>query len=87
MQNGSRTRFWLGWWIGDPPLKDMFPFLYSICNSTTVLVAQVCQADGVPLRFHRSLDQLGLAQWREFYALVVDVGLGSGHDQVVWHLD
>jgi hypothetical protein len=39
MGNGASTSFWLDIWVGNSPLKDRFPRLYSISNKKDAMVA------------------------------------------------
>jgi hypothetical protein len=87
VRDGGRTRFWLDWWIGDAPLQASFPSLFAICDSPEALVSQVCQPDALVVRFRRSLDQAGLAQWQELVSMLDEVNLNTGADQVTWHLE
>jgi hypothetical protein len=54
--DGRRTRFWSDWWLGREPLKDSFPYLFSVCEDTNQSVASVCAPGGPHIRFRRSLD-------------------------------
>jgi hypothetical protein len=39
MGNSASTSFWLDIWVGNSPLKDRFPRLYSISNKKDAMVA------------------------------------------------
>jgi hypothetical protein len=87
VRNGARTRFWLDWWIGGAPLKDCSPSLFVVCDDPEVLVAQSFVNNELAVRLRRSLDPVGMEQWRALGWLVADVNLGGGPDQVSWHLN
>nr|XP_051216374.1 uncharacterized protein LOC127333971 [Lolium perenne] len=87
LHNGARTRFWLDWWTGVAPLKDCFLSLFAICEDPEVLVAQYFVNNELAIRLCRSLDPIGMEQWRVLRRLVADVNLGGGPDQVSWHLN
>jgi hypothetical protein len=39
--NGNTTRFWLDKWVGEEPLKDKFPRLFSISNRIEAWVSDM----------------------------------------------
>jgi hypothetical protein len=45
------------------------------------------QGEGLAIRFRRYLDQESISQWRELCALVDEVELEQGKDQISWHLE
>jgi hypothetical protein len=86
VRSGTRTRFWLDWWVGSATLKDCFPTLFAICEEQNLLVSHDFVGGDMAVRLRRSLDPQGMAQWRVLEWLVADVRLEPGLDQVTWHL-
>jgi hypothetical protein len=52
--NGRLTSFWWDTWIGDSPLKDRFPRLFSISNQQLASVNELCITDGGAVRWNFS---------------------------------
>jgi hypothetical protein len=86
IRNGRRTRFWMDRWVGDAPLKDRFPGLFSIAYSQMDSVAQVCGSNE-PLRFRRQLDQMSTRALEELQAVIVSTVLVEGPDKVSWRFE
>jgi hypothetical protein len=87
VRDGTRTSFWLDWWLGNAPLKDSFLDLFAICESHDIYVACACHDFDLAVPFCHSLNQEGLRQWRELVQRVQDVELVPGRDKVSWHLE
>ncbi|XP_076904485.1 putative mitochondrial protein AtMg00310 [Bidens hawaiensis] len=64
--NGEDTRFWVDVWLGDEPLKNIFPRLFALENNKSCSVAQ----------------RLGLKGWRWRRLLRCGVELTSFDDMV-----
>jgi exonuclease III len=86
IRNGRRTRFWMDRWVGDAPIKDRFPGLFSIAYSQMDSVAQVCGSNE-PLRFRRQLDQMSTRALEELQAVIVSTVLVEGPDKVSWRFE
>jgi hypothetical protein len=59
VRNGKITYFWSDWWIGNAPIQDRFPLLYSYCLNPHIMVSGVHSPAGWRIGFRR---QLGLAE-------------------------
>jgi hypothetical protein len=71
--DGRRTYFWLDWWTGRGPLRDLFPRLFQCCDSPFATVAGVRDANGWRIRFRRQFGLAEIVEWdnlcREIHAL------------------
>jgi hypothetical protein len=53
--NGVETRFWKDTWLGNKPLADQYPSLYSIVHRKQVTVANVLNHSPLNITFQRTL--------------------------------
>jgi hypothetical protein len=88
--NGASTSFWLDTWVGNSPLKDRFPRLFSISNQKEALVADLWGGSGVG-RWNFSWRRAPFA-WEEplleeFMAAIQSIGLSDHQDYWSWVLE
>jgi hypothetical protein len=53
--NGQSTRFWEDIWLGERPLAEQYPSLYSIVRWRNVLVSDVLTGNPLNIEFRRTL--------------------------------
>jgi hypothetical protein len=53
--NGVETRFWVDTWLGNKPLADEYPSLYSIVHRKKLIVANVMNHSPLNITFRRTL--------------------------------
>jgi hypothetical protein len=61
--NRQRTRFWKGTWVGDAPLSNQYPDLYSIVHRKQVLVANALYHSPLNITFRRTLRGNKWTRW------------------------
>jgi hypothetical protein len=88
--NGASTSFWLDTWVGNSPLKDRFPRLFSISNQKEALVADLWGGSGAG-RWNFSWRRAPFA-WEEplleeFMAAIQSIGLSDHQDYWSWVLE
>jgi hypothetical protein len=85
--DGRRCRFWEDVWLGENPLANMFPRLYSISLDQHITVHQVFAAGISNLRFRRAIVGEKLVHWDNLKALCMNVTLNDNEDDaLVWTL-
>jgi hypothetical protein len=83
---GSGTSFWEDWWIGQKPLKHLFPGLYNLARRKGDSVAKVLSTTPLNISFRRALVGERLSEWLDLVALVVPVTLNENKDKFLWQL-
>jgi len=86
-KDGSQTRFWYDTWLGNKPLKDKFPSLFSIVRSKQDSVAQVLRSVSFNISFRRNLVGANLRAWYRIVASVLDINWSEQKDVFVWSLE
>jgi hypothetical protein len=86
--NGLNTRFWSDIWVGDMPLKDKFPRLYSISTQKEDLVAEVWSPLGAGDKW-RLLWRRRLFVWEEglcgeMLQIINQISLSDEDDRWCW---
>lgn len=83
--NGRKIRFWYDVWLGDCPLKIVFPRLFRISRN---LDWSVADAKGVDwqLDFRRRLGNEEVAEWNDLQEALDDVEVSGEEDKVFWAL-
>jgi hypothetical protein len=84
--NGLTTRFWEDCWLGDAPLAQQYPSLYSIANRKQVSVADTLANRPLHVTFRRILTPNKWAQWLELVERLMHIRLNDDTDTFVWSL-
>ncbi|GJW61150.1 RNA-directed DNA polymerase, eukaryota [Tanacetum coccineum] len=84
--NGRGSQFWFDTWLGDMPLKDLFPRLFALDLDSEATVAAKMQ-DAVSFSFRRPVrDGVESQQLVDITALLASVSLSSSADRWVCDL-
>ena len=73
--DGSLTFFWGDTWLGQLPLKTLFPELFRLCEDPTVLVSDCFANSDWCVNFWRSLTPRENVIWKELFSLLQNVVL------------
>jgi hypothetical protein len=84
--NGLTTRFWEDCWLGDAPLAQQYPSLYSIANRKQVSVADTLANRPLHVTFRRILTPNKWAQWLELVERLMHIRLNDDTYTFVWSL-
>ena len=87
IKDGSQTRFRYDTWLGNIPLKDKFPSLFSIVRSKQDLVAQVLRSVPFNISFRRNLVGANLRAWHRVVSSALDINWSEQRDVFVWSLN
>lgn len=82
--NGERVQFWEDVWLGEVPLKTMFPSLYRVSNQQNYSVSDVLGSGSGGLSFRRNLTQQDSEQLFELEENLSGVELSSSSDSLFW---
>ena len=87
--NGQKTRFWLDVWIGEVPLKLVFPRLFSVTSDPLATISLQGYWDGPEWRWSfswgRTLRARDKVEWTELQQLLAQVCLGPDEpDKLIW---
>jgi hypothetical protein len=85
--NGESVRFWEDVWLGDRPLAQQYPCLYSIVQRNHVTVANVLSHTPLNIVFRRSLTGNKWTRWLHLCQRLMSVSLSSSHDKFIWNLN
>lgn len=83
---GVELVFWEDWWIGQKPLKHLFPGLYNLARRKGDSVTKVLSTTPLNISFRRALVGERLSEWLDLVALVVPVTLNENKDKFLWQL-
>jgi hypothetical protein len=83
--NGMDTRFWEDTWLGDKPLSQQYPSLYSIVQWKQVLVANVLSHIPLNISF-RMLSATKRTLWLQLVQRLMNVHLNEEKDNFIWGL-
>ncbi len=84
INNGSQVRFWEDNWLGNRPLKDQYPGLYSIVRKKFMTIAEVLTVAQPNISWRRSLLGAKLAAWNELLSRVAQINLIDENDDFHW---
>jgi hypothetical protein len=84
--DGMNTRFWEDTWLGDKPLADQYPSLYSIVHRKQVSVANVLNQAPLNISFRRTLSDGRWRLWLHLVERLMHINLTSETDTFVWGL-
>lgn len=77
VRNGKDTIFWEDIWVGETPLKLIFPRLFEYCRNKSCMVNE-CWKDGEwTMQFRRSLSPEDALQWEAFVETIKDIQVTS----------
>lgn len=83
--NGNKTSFWNDGWIGNGPLKEAFPDLFTIVQQPQATVAEVRSMQGWNATFRRFLNDWEVTRVIEFYTLLDGFkGITEEEDKLIW---
>jgi hypothetical protein len=82
--NGRKTSFWDDVWLGECPLRIVFPQIYGCCEQQNGLVAEVVLANGLDLTFCRSFGPVEVREWSELGNMMNGLVLNEEEDKVKW---
>jgi hypothetical protein len=85
--DGRRTYFWLDWWTGRGPLRDLFPRLFQCCDNPFATVAGVRDANGWRIRFRRTFGLAETVEWENLCRIFDLHPYTTGEDEVKWSLE
>jgi hypothetical protein len=84
--NGKNTSFWGDKWLGDVPLSQQYPSLFSIVERKQVSVADVLENRPLHVTFRRTLTPNKWALWLELVERLMYIQLTNEDDSFVWSL-
>jgi hypothetical protein len=84
--NGHLTRFWEDTWLGQTPLADQYPSLYSIVRRRNVLVSDVLANNPLNVEFRRILSDVKWDAWIHLVQRLLSINLNDEEDKFVWKL-
>nr|XP_016470546.1 PREDICTED: uncharacterized protein LOC107792821 [Nicotiana tabacum] len=83
--NDNKTSFWNDDWIGNGPLKEVFPYLFTIVQQPQTTVAEVWSMQGWNVTFRRFLNDWEVTRVIEFYKLLDGFkGITEEEDMLIW---
>jgi hypothetical protein len=86
--NGDCTHFWLERWVGDRPLREQFPRLFSLSSQKEALVREIWCTDGDMgrwnLTWRRECFQWELELVIQLHQILATVVLNEDADSWVW---
>jgi hypothetical protein len=86
VKDGSQTRFWVDTWLGNKPLKDKFPALFSIVRRKQDSIATVLNTITLNISFRRNLVGANLTNWNRIVASLQQLSLSQEKDGFFWGL-
>lgn len=87
VNNGRDTSFWEDVWVGEVPLKLLFPKIYEFCRDKKCSVAECWGNNECTMDLKRSLNLEEAAQWEALMDTIKDIQINRGADKVVWVLE
>ena len=87
IRDGSEIRFWEDKWLGNAPLKDQYPALYSIVRHKSETLAETMRTSPPNVAFRRDLTGPRLATWNALLQRLTMVQLSTGSDVFRWSLN
>jgi hypothetical protein len=86
IKDGSEIRFWEDSWLGNLPLKDQYPALYSMAHNKSDTIAEVLNTSPPNVTFRQDLIGARLASWHALQERLANVQLTDEHDEFRWNL-
>jgi hypothetical protein len=87
VMNGEGTLFWKDTWLGDVPLKLIYPRFFDICRVKNAKVVDYYEDEEWNIDLIRPLTIADFQVWDDFVTKLNDQELTHGRDEVVWALD
>jgi hypothetical protein len=84
--NGVETRFWEDTWLGNKPLADQYPSLYSIVHRKQVTVENVLNHSPLNIMFRRTLTDNRWQLWLQLVQRLMTVQLNNEKYVFIWVL-
>jgi hypothetical protein len=84
--NGESTRFWEDTWMGNLPLAQQYPSLYTIAQRKQVSVASVLSQTPLNIGFRQALTGNRANRWIHLCSRLMDVQLTTNNDFFKWGL-
>jgi hypothetical protein len=83
---GSQIRFWEDSWLGNSPLSEQYPALYSIVRHMSDPIALVMATSPPDVTFRRDLIGPRLVAWNVLIQCLDSIQLSAGPDEFHWNL-
>lgn len=87
VHNGRDTSFWEDVWVGEVPLKLVFPRLYDYCRDKSCAVGDCWKDEKWTMEFRRTLSIEEANQWEELVNKIRDIEITEEADTMVWALE
>jgi hypothetical protein len=86
--NGAKTLFWRDIWVGDRPLKEVFPRLFSVSTSKDLLVSEAGAWAGGQWRWEvawrRNLFDWELDLYHNMLEAIGGISISEAEDRWIW---
>jgi hypothetical protein len=86
VHDGTEISFWDDNWVGDQPLKLVYPNLYQLSRKKHVTVADVLSSIPLNMSFRRALSGHNLQSWYGLVEKVLATRLTDAKDVFIWNL-
>lgn len=87
VKNGKDTSFWEDVWIGEAPLRLIFPELYEHCRDKNCTVNYCWKGGEWKMESRRSFSPEELSQWENLLEMIRNVRISGEPDRVQWVLE
>ena len=87
VMNGEGTLFWKDTWLGDVPLKLIYPRFFDICRVKNAKVVDYYEDEEWNIDLIRPLTIADFQVWDDFVTKLNDQELTHGRDEVIRALD
>jgi hypothetical protein len=86
IKDGSQIHFWEDSWLGNSPLREQYPALYSIVHRKSDTIAIVMTTSPPDVTFRRDLICPRLVAWNALLQRLESIQLSTGLDEFRWNL-
>jgi hypothetical protein len=86
IKDGTQIHFWEDSWLGNSPLSEQYPALYSIVHRKSDTIASVMAASPPDVMFRRDLIGPRLTVWNALIQRLDSVQLSTGPNEFRWNL-
>jgi hypothetical protein len=86
IKDGSQICFWEDSWLGNGPLREQYPALYSIVRHKSDTIALVMANSPPNVIFRRDLIGPRLPAWNALLHRLESIQLSTGPDEFRWNL-
>jgi hypothetical protein len=87
VNSGDDVQFWEDVWVGDVPLKLVFPDLYEQCGRKMCRVSDCWNEDEWTMKFSRPTSAAEAEQWDSMLIMLQSMLITGGKDDVRWVLE